>query len=595
MNIAEYVVSFIAKKGVDTVFMITGGQAMFLNDAVYRQKRIRPVFHHHEQAAGMAAEAYGRITGNMGVAMVTAGPAGINVLNGVVGAYVDSAPMLIVSGQSSSSNVSYMEKTGIRQYGLQGIYIKPLASAVTKYYVSIEDPSSIRYHLEKAWALATTGRPGPVWIDIPLDVQRMKVPEKMFPEFDPANPDGEAPTIAVADRDRIITLIQNAKRPLLVAGHGIRISGGLKEFFAFLKNTKMPVVTTRLGIDLVDSGSRQFVGRPGLYPDRAGNFAVQMADLIIAVGARLDPGIVGYDAKDWGRQALKIIVDIDAKELEKPGLEPSVRLQADAKDFFTLINAGLADKPLHSYASWTRRCNLWKQIYPMCLPSYKKEKTVNSYFFSDRLSALAGPKDTIVVDTSSPFHVVCQAWKLKTGQRFITTGGISTMGYWPAGIGAAMARPVGRTIIVTGDGCLQMNLQELATLKQLGRNIKLFVINNNGYLLIRHTQKTHMEGRLLGESPKTGLYLPDTIKLAKAYGLKAVRIERPGETDRKIKEVLAYSGPVICDVRSPEWQLIVPRVASTKAPDGRLIAKPYEDLFPFLDRDEFARMTTPLE
>lgn len=591
MNVAEYIVDFIAKKGVDTVFMVTGGQAMFLNDAIYKRKRIYPVFHHHEQAAGMAAEAYGRITGKLGVAMVTAGPAGINVLNGVVGAYVDSAPMLVISGQSSSANAAYMQKTGIRQYGLQGIYMKPIAESVTKYYVSIDDPLSVQYHVEKAYYLATHGRPGPVWVDVPLDMQRMKVPEKMSVHFDQKEY-GATPSPESHNIDRVLTLLRNAKRPLLVAGQGVRIAQAQKELFLFLKKTGMPVVTTRLGIDLIETKHRQFVGRPGLYGDRPANFAVELADLIIAVGARLDPGIIGYDAKDWGRQAMKIIVDVDLKELEKPGLEPSVRIQADAKDFFTLLSSRVKEKSLHSYARWVGQCNLWKKTYPMNLPVYKKEKLVNSYYFSDRLSECAGSKDTIVVDTSSPFHVVCQAWKIKKGQRFLTTGGISTMGYWPAGIGAARARPKGRTIIVTGDGCLQMNLQELATMKQHAANIKLFVINNNGYLLIRHTQQTHMEGRLMGESPKTGLYIPDSIKIAKAYGIKAVRIEKPSEVDRKIKEVLAYKGPVVCDVKSPPWQLIIPRLASEKTADGTLVAKPYEDLFPYLSREEFKRMTT---
>ncbi|HUD19803.1 MAG TPA: thiamine pyrophosphate-binding protein [Patescibacteria group bacterium] len=595
MNIAEYIVDFIAQKGVDTVFMITGGQAMFLNDAVYKNKRIHPIFHHHEQAAAMAAEAYGRIGKSIGVAMVTAGPAGINALTGVVGAYVDSAPMMVISGQSGTGNVSYMEKTGIRQYGLQGIYLKPIVQTVTKYFISIDDPAKIQYHMEKAYYLATHGRPGPVWIEVPLDTQRMTVPEKMSFHFDPSEFERVLPVIQKEDVARVMTLLTNAKRPLLLLGHGVHIAGARELAQTFLRKTHMPVITTRLGIDLIESDNRQFVGRPGLYGDRPANFAVQLADLIIAVGARLDPGIVGYDAKDWGRRAMKVVVDIDTKELEKPGLEPTVKIYGDAKQFFELLLASLPHTKLHSYASWIARCNLWNKRYPMSLPEYKKEKTVNSYYLSDRLSRFASSKDTVVVDTSSPFHVVCQAWKIKKGQRFLTTGGISTMGYWPAGIGACMARPKGNTIIVTGDGCLQMNLQELATMKHNKLPIKLFVINNNGYLLIRHTQRVHMEGRLLGESPKSGLWCPDSMKIAKAYGIKAVRIKNVGELDRKIKEVLSYKGPVVCDVLSPEWQLIIPRVASDKMPDGRLVSKPYEDLFPFLDRKEFEKMTAMKE
>lgn len=591
MNIAEYIVSYIEKKRIDTVFMVTGGQAMFLNDAVYKSKKIRPIFHHHEQAAAMAAEGYGRISGTMGVAMVTAGPAGVNALTGVVGAYTDSAPMIVIAGQSSSGNAAYMEKTGIRQYGLQGIHMKPLASSVTKYYVSIDDPLSVQYHLEKAWYIATHGRPGPVWIDVPLDMQRMPMPTKGMKQFlqteDPA-----ATLVAATDIDRICTLLSNAKRPLFIAGHGIAIAGATKKMDQFLKKTNMPVVTTRLGIDLIDSDRDAFVGRPGLYGDRPANFAVEAADLIIAVGARLDPGIVGYDAADWGRRAFKVIVDIDPKELEKPGVEPSLRICADAKEFLTSLNDRIGTIKSHSFATWRSRIALWKKRYPMCLPEYKKESKVNSYLLTDRLSHFASQTDTIVVDTSSPFHVVCQTWKIKKGQRFITTGGISTMGYWPASIGAAMARPNGQTLVITGDGCLQMNLQELATLKQNKLNLKLFVINNNGYLLIRHTQKTHMEGRLMGESPKTGLYIPDSLKIADAYGIKRVRITGPAELDRKLKQIVSYTGPMVIDVLSPQWQLIIPRISSEKTSDGRMVSKPYEDLFPFLPREEFTRMTT---
>lgn len=538
----------------------------------------------------MAAEGYGRISGNMGVAMVTAGPAGVNALTGVVGAYVDSAPMIVIAGQSSSGNAAYMEKTGIRQYGLQGIHMKPLASSVTKYYVSIDDPLSVQYHLEKAWYIATHGRPGPVWIDVPLDIQRMQMPKKGMKQFSESESSASYP-IEPNDMERIVTLLGNAKRPLFIAGHGIFLSGAVREMEQFLKKTRMPVATTRLGIDLVDSYTDQFVGRPGLYGDRPANFAVQLADLIIAVGARLDPGIVGYDASDWGRRAFKVIVDVDQKELDKPGILPSLRLQTDAKQFLSALTNGIAGTSLHSYTQWVSRIGAWKKAYPMNLPQYVKEKKVNSYLFTDRLSQAASKHDTIVVDTSSPFHVVCQTWNIKKGQRFITTGGISTMGYWPASIGAAMARPNGQTLVITGDGCLQMNLQELATLKQNKLNIKLFVINNNGYLLIRHTQKTHMEGRLIGESPKTGLYIPDSIKIAEAYGIKAVRISAPGELNKKLKSILSYNGPMVIDVLSPEWQLIIPRVSSEKAADGRMVSKPYEDLFPFLPREEFARMT----
>lgn len=585
MNVANYIVNFVANRGVKNIFMITGGQAMFLNDAIYQNKKIRPIFHHHEQAAGMAAEAYGRMTGNLGVAMVTAGPAAVNVLNGVVGAWVDSAPMMVISGQSSSANVSYMASSGIRQYGLQGIYMQPLASAVTKYYVFVDDPENISFYMEKAYYLATHGRPGPVWIDVPLDIQRAEIPAKLRQQFIPSEVN-EIPMISPKDIARVADLLFAAKRPLFVAGQGIRIAKAQELLDEFLDKTDTPVVTTRLGIDLIDSQSKIFVGRPGLYGDRSANFAVQQADFILTVGARLDPGIVGYDAKDWGRRAKKVVVDIDSKELNKPGITPLIKIQGDAKEFLSLLLRKIGKTKFTDHSQWKAMCAKWRKKYPTVLPTYKNEKPVNSYYLTERLSLAAKKTDMIVVDTSSPFHVVCQAWKIKKGQRFLTTGGISTMGYWPAAIGVCVASGNKRTIVVTGDGCLQMNIQELATVKHTNLPIKLFIINNGGYLLIRHTQKTHMEGRLLGESAKTGLWIPDSIKIARAYEIKAVSIDSPKDIDRKIKEVLTFPGPVICDVKSPYWQFIGPRISSDKLPDGRMVSRPYEDMFPFLDKKE---------
>lgn len=585
MNVADFIIKFLAEKDVSTIFMITGGQAMFLNDAVYRNKKITPIFTHHEQAAGMAAEAYGRVKGNIGVAMVTAGPGAINVLNGVVGAWADSAPMMIISGQSALSNVIYMESSKIRQLGLQGIFTEPLAKTVTKYFKTVDDPARILYYLEKGYFLATTGRKGPVWLEIPLDIQRMEVPTKILEKFDPPIKKGNGQVLK-KDLPSIISLIYRSKRPLILVGQGVRLAGAQEEFRNILQKTNIPVITTRLGIDLLESDDKLFVGRPGLYGDRAGNFAVQNADLILCVGARLDTGIVGYDPLDWGRGAKKIVVDIDEKELDKPGITIFKKVKADAKEFLVGLNNSINKKSLPNFDRWVKTCVSWKNRYPMVLEAYKKEKPVNSYLFTEKLSKLSSSEDTIVIDTSSCFHVSCQTWKIKKGQRLITTGGISTMGYWVASIGACLASGKKRTIVITGDGCLQMNIQEFATIKQNRLPIKVFVLNNNGYLLIRHTQKTHLGKRLMGESPKTGLWCPNPLDIAKAYEIKGFNIDSIKGIEEKIKEVLEYPGPAICNVASPEWQLIIPRIASEKQKDGSMVSKPYEDLFPFLSPDE---------
>ena len=587
MNVADFIINFLSERGVDTIFMVTGGQAMFLNDAVFRNKKITPIFTHHEQAAGMAAEVFGRVRGNVGVAMVTAGPGALNVLSGVVGAWADSSPMVVISGQSALSNVKYMEETKIRQLGLQGINTGQVVKSVTKYFKTVDDPARILYFLEKAYFLATTGRKGPVWLEIPLDIQRMEVPTKILLGFKPEK-NQEEPQNLKNDISKVLTLIENSKRPLLLAGQGIRLAGAVAEFKDLLKNVNIPVVTTRLGIDLLESDSKLFVGRPGLYGDRAGNFAVQNADLIFCVGARLDTGIIGYDAPDWGRRAKKVVVDIDDKELNKPGVNIYKKIKADAREFLILLNKLLDKKKLPENKLWLKKCIEWKTNYPMVLESYKKERPVNSYLFTQKLSKSSRYGDIIVIDTSSCFHVSCQTWKIKKNQRLITTGGISTMGYWVAAIGACMASGRKRTIVITGDGSLQMNIQELATIKQNKLPIKVFVLNNNGYLLIRHTQKTHLEGRFLGESPKTGLWCPNPMDIAKAYKIKAFNIDSPIGMENKIKEALAYPGPIICNVQSPQWQLIIPRISSEKQADGSMVSKPYEDMFPFLSREELA-------
>lgn len=585
MTLANIIIDFLAKKGVGTIFMVTGGQAMYLNDAVYRNKKIKPIYTHHEQAAGMAAEAFARIKRSPGVAMVTAGPGSINVLNGVLGGWVDSSPMMIISGQSNSSVAKYMEMNPIRQHGTQGINIEAHVKTATKYFKTINDPEKVLYYMEKAFHIATTGRTGPVWINVPLDLQRKDLDLKKLKHFTIPKKKFNNKT-EDANATEIVNLLTKSKRPLIIAGQGIRIAKAEKDFTKFINTVKPVVMTTRLGIDLIDSNNVLFGGRPGLYGDRFANINVQNADLILIIGARMDTGITGYDQDNWGRNAKKVYIDIDKEELKKPGIKIDLKINSDASILLPILNKKLKKSKLPIFSDWLKFTNELKSKYPTVKQEYKKQHPVNSYYLVKRLSEFANKDDMILVDTSSPFHVACQAWDIKLGQRFLTTGGISTMGYWPAGIGVGLSNPKKRTIVITGDGCLQMNLQELATVKQNNIPIKLFIFNNNGYLLIRHTQKSHFNERFMGESPKTGLFIPDSIKLSKVYGIKGIRINNTSELDRKIMEVLNYPGPVICDVITPEWQLIVPRIVSKKTPDGKMVSRPYEDLFPFLSTRE---------
>ena len=588
MNVADFIFNFLAEKGSDVAFMVSGGQAMYLVDALCRRKSFTTISTHHEQCAGMAAEAYGRITGRPAVALVTAGPGAANVINGVIGGWADSSPMFIISGQSAFPYVQYQQKTGIRQHGIQGINIQPVVGNVTKYFVTVDDPTKILYHMQKAYHLATSGRTGPVWIDVPLDVQNMEVPTGLLEEFrSPIGPtDRKLLKQQVAS---IYELLAITERPIFIVGQGVRIAGAVDDLHMLLSRLRVPVLTSRLGIDIIESDNELYVGRPGNYGERSANFAVQNADAIVSVGCRLATALVGHDAKNFGKHAKKIVVDIDVKELEKPSVPIDLKIHADAKLFLAEMVHQLNSAKEYHFSPWIQKCNDWKERYPVVLESYRYETPVNSYYFTERLSALATKDDMILVDTGSCFHVVCQVWKIKKDQRFLTTGGLSSMGYWVAGIGACMANNRKRTIVVTGDGSLQMNIQEFATIKHNNLPIKVFIFNNNGYLLIRHTQRNFMEGRLFGEGPETGVWCPDAVKVADAYGIKGVRIDSVNGIDDKIDEVLDYNGPVICDVITPEWQLIVPRVSSEKRPDGVLVPRPYEDMYPYLDREQLKK------
>lgn len=590
MNIADFIFKYFGERGVSEVFTITGGHAMFLNDAVAKNKQFHYTCPHHEQSATMAAEAYSRVANKPAIAMVTAGPGAVNALNGVVGAWVDSSPMIVISGQSNLSIVQYAEKTDIRQFGVQGISIRKMVTPITKYFVTVDDPNRIGEYVAEAWKQVTTGRPGPVWIEVPVDMQRTEVPQSVIDAYGPpaeveAKISQRSPELLEKVK-AVYERIAKAERPLFIFGQGVRLSGGIPAFEEVIKKIKIPLLTSRLGLDIITSDHPLYSGRPGTYGERSANFAVQNADLIIAVGSRLTVSLTGYNVKDFGRNAEKIVVDIDQKELEKPDLNIVLPVLADAKEFLTELASYANSQPEIERPEWLATCQNWRKKYPVVLPSYKDEKPVNSYYFTDRLSELAPQGANILVDTGSCFHVAAQTWKIKKDQRFLTTGGISTMGYWVAGIGSCIAAGGKSTIVITGDGSLQMNLQELATVKTNNLPLKIFIFNNNGYLLMRHTQRNFFGGRMIGESPASGVWCPDALKIAEVYGIKGVRISSVEEVDEKIKEVLDHDGPVICDVMTPEWQWLMPRVTSEKGPDGKMISNPYENMFPFLSKEE---------
>ena len=585
MNVSEYIFDFFNKKGVEAAFMVTGGQAMYLDDAVGKNKNYSIICHHHEQACTMSAEAYGRIMNKPAIALVTAGPGSVNAMNGVVGAYTDSSPMIVISGQANLSFVQYEEKTNIRQFGIQGINIRSMVEGLVKYFKTIDDLTKVNYYLEKAWDAATSGRPGPVWIDVPLDIQRAEVPSNQIKfQKNPDLIDSYRFDVAI---NSMMDHIKSARRPVWLVGQGVSLSGARESFRKLIEIAGIPVITARLGIDLIETDNELYVGRPGNYGERSANMAIQNADLIISLGCRLASSLVGHSPEQFGKNAYKIVVDIDQEELDKPGVLIHEKNRFDCKAVIDELINRISKDNIPEYKEWIKQCNVWKTKYPVVQPEYKDETPVNSYYFINILSELAPDNANILVDTGSCFHVACQTWKVKKGQQFLTTGGISSMGYWCAGIGACIANNRNDTIVITGDGSLQMNIQEFAPIHHNKLPIKTFVLNNNGYLLIRSTQRNFMEDRFVGEGPNSGVWCPELEKIAAAYEIPYIRIDNVQGIDEKIKKVFSTEGPVICEVMTPEWQALVPRITSEKMPDGRLVAHEYSDMYPFLDREEY--------
>ena len=583
MRVADYITNALYEAGGENVFMITGGMIMHLTDALLQHGRQKYTCCHHEQAAVMAADVYGRLTGKLGVAYVTAGPGALNTLTGVVGAYVDSAPCVIVAGQSKLSQATV---TGPRQFALQGFNTLPVFSRVTKYAVMLNDLSRVRYEVEKCIYLAKTGRVGPVWIECPIDIQAAPFDPEKMEGFKPENEkkiSGKTDTLI----KKAVDAIRKSRRPCILAGAGIRAVDSVPLLHRFIEKTGIPVMTSRLGMDLIDDAHPLFIGRPGTYGDRPANFAAQNCDLLLVLGCRLGIGLVGYDYEGFARNAVKIMVDIDERELAKPSVKPDLPVLADVRDFMQKCLESLADYRVDN-RSWTDQIRLWRQKYPVDLPEYEQEKNgINSYHFTRLLSERMKSDDVIVVDTGSCFHVHAQAFKVKFGQRHVITGGLSTMGFMPGIIGAAAVDKTKNVYCITGDGSLQMNIQELVTIAHNRLRAKLIVNNNNGYLLIRLTQKNFQESRFIGIDKDTGVRFPDLEKLANAYGIHYIRIASLADCGPKMKELFEHPGPIICDVITPPDQPLIPRVASKKMPDGKMVSMPYDDMYPFLPREEY--------
>ncbi len=595
IKLSDYIFQFIATQGVKHVFMFPGGGAMHLVDSLGRCKDIEYICNLHEQACAIAAEAYARVNNNLGVALVTTGPGGTNAITGVAAAWLDSTPCLFISGQVKRDDL--MGNLGVRQLGVQEIDIVSLIRPITKYAVTIIDPASVRYHLEKALYLAKAGRPGPVWIDIPLDVQATSVEPEMLDGFDLTEMDIQFDQFNFEKKiSDVLDLINQAERPIILAGNGIRLAGAENEFLDLVNQLNIPVLTTWLGIDLLPELHKFFIGRPGAIAPRGANFALQNSDCLLIIGSRLDMALTGYAHDKFARAAKKIMVDIDSAEIKKIKTNIDIQIYADAKLFICeLLNRINKIKPKPS-SSWLSRCREWKEKYPVVLPEHRLHRgSVSTYFFSEILADELSGNDLIVPGSSgNSVELFLLVFKVKAGQRIFHNRGLGAMGFGlPASIGACIASGRKRTICVDGDGGFQLNIQELETVARLKLPIKYFVINNGGYASIRAMQMNYFQ-QLVGSDPESGLTFPDIIKVATAYGLSTMRIEDQNDLRNKIRDVLNLPGPVICEIIAIPDEPRAPRLSSKQKSDGTMVSKPLEDMWPFLDREEFlANMIVP--
>lgn len=596
-RLADYVADFLVAHGVKDVFSVVGGGAMHLNDALGHNTGLHVTYNHHEQACAMAAEAYARLENRIAAVCVTTGPGGTNALTGVVGGWLDSIPMFIISGQvryDTTARFAY-KTTGalVRAMGDQEFDITKAVSSMTKYCTMIEDPVQIRFALEKAWHLATTGRPGPVWIDIPVNYQGMFIETDDLPGYSPAADDAQLPPEVSDDTiQKVIKLVKNAKRPVFHSGYGIRLSGGYNSFRQLLNKLNIPVVTYWNAVDLIEDDNPLYCGRAGNMGDRPGNWAIQNADLILAVGTRISIRQVGYRWKTWARAAKVIMVDIDQGEMKKPTLHVEFPIWADAKDFLDKLNHAIPEgTKVFNDDKWLEVCNHWKKSYPVVQPEQWEEngKTANVYAFVRYLSSRLPENSLTAVSNGACCVVGNQCYVIKKGSRMANNSAIASMGYGlPAAIGTCISGGRRDTICLEGDGSIMMNLQELQTIITNKLPIKIFLINNQGYHSIRITQNNLFhEHTKVGIGPESGdLSFPDYKKIAEAFGYPYFSAHSNEEMKKVVDKVLKLDGPVFTEIYTDTKQVWEPKSSTKKLPDGTLVSPPLEDLAPFLPRNE---------
>ncbi len=590
IRVSDFIIDFLYKKGVSHIFMVAGGGAMHLNDSVALHKQIKYISHHHEQAAAMAAEAYSRITENIGAALVTTGPGGTNAITGLLGAWQDSIPCIFISGQDKrKETIHHSGILGLRQFGPQEANIIPIVQSITKYAEMINIPEKIRYHLEKALYIAKSGRPGPVWLDVPLDVQGALINPDNLIGFNPDEKniiaDREPPDKQIQD---VISLLRASKKPLILAGHGIRLSKAIDIFLKLMNFLHIPVVSSNLIADLMDHDDPHYLGIVGMKGHRAANIAIQHCDVLISIGCRLPVQLIGFEYDKFSPNSKKVVVDIDIEEHKKKTITIDILIESDARLFIQKFLKSAQNKVFNFDTQWGKKLKKLTYKYPVCLPEYANSTgPCNMYFAIGEISKHCSNRDIIISDAGFPYYMVSQAVKIKKGQRLMLPGATAPLGYnLPGSIGAAVAGKNRDVICITGDGSLQTNIHELGTIAVNSLPIKIFVLNNDGYLSIRITQKTYFEERYIGESKETGLGFPNLKKIADAYGLPYFLAKDNMTLKKVLPEIFSHSGPLLCEIKCKKWQTVAPTVTSKSLPDGTMVSTPIDDMFPFLSTAE---------
>ncbi len=591
MKLSHYIFQTLKDHGYDTVFLVTGGGAMHLNDSIGRIEGMKYICNHHEQASAMAAEGYARVAGKPAILNVTTGPGGINALNGVFGAFTDSIPMIVIGGQvKRETMLSKYNIEGLRQLGDQEVEIIPMVKGITKYAVTVIDPNTIKYHLEKAMYLAVNGRPGPVWLEIPVDVQGSQIELDAMEGFTPSKEEKLDNSNLQRDVALVIEKIKHAERPIFIGSTGVKLAKAGDALIETLAKTGLPVVSA-WGHDFIHHDHPNYIGKQGSIGDRPGNFAVQNSDCVVIIGSRMPIRQVSYNWENFARVAYKIQVDIDKVEMTKPTIKIDLPLCYDAKDFLEEMNKQLTAISFDAskYKTWLDWCVARKNSFSIVLPHHKNpERPINSYHFIHELHKKLTGNDVIVCGNATACIVTFQTSEVKKGQHLFSNSGSASMGYdLPAAIGAAAADPKKRIICMAGDGSIQMNVQELQTIVLHQMNIKIFVLDNEGYLSIKQTQKNFF-GLSLGSSPDSGVTCPDMAKVAAAYGIPSFTI-KDFNFDKQLNEVLAMEGPVLINVILDTEQGFEPKLSSKQLPDGKMVSAPLEDMFPFLPEEELKK------